>query len=590
MGPASPRRLGRIVDTLAGVKTVFATALLPVALLAAGGSAGACPPSDVGSIATDPTVTAAFEQAWKDSQEGSPGEHEEGGWIYHCSNVDPSAPASFATIVERWPKGKTGEITPSPLSKDSSCRLVGSFHTHPGPASGHPKNDGYTNEKPSAEDLATGHDDGVAGFIIFGEGTDPADSTVVPYGPEEATTPCPPPDVGPDPSTIEGIGESAGDPHLETFDGYGFEFQASGEFVLVRGDDRDLEIQSRQEPAGSNTHATVNTGFAIRIDGAVIEVSDDRLVVDGEARELQATQTVTTPSGGVMTGGPGSLRFEWSDGTVAEIVGHSIAIRLVPARTGKVAGILGDADGDQKNDLTDAAGTPLLADGRLDFADRYERLAPTWQVDDETSLFSYEPGTSPATFARDDIPGFGLYADHFDSDARDAAEQACRDAGLEGARRIQNCALDVAVTGDTSLASEARRVEQLVARWRAEVRTDPPLVTAARNGELAVVQRLLADGAAADAIGRDGITALHAATFAADVAIVDALLAAGADPDAADDDGATALHIAATFGLEPIARALLAAGADPTIVDDFGRTPADAATEQGNPALARLLG
>jgi hypothetical protein len=43
-------------------------------------------------------------------------------------------------------------------------------------------------------------------------------------------------------------GSSTGDPHILTFDGLHYDFQAIGDFVLVKALDSDLEIQVRQAP------------------------------------------------------------------------------------------------------------------------------------------------------------------------------------------------------------------------------------------------------------------------------------------------------------------------------------------------------
>src|SRR5262249_13275931 len=43
-------------------------------------------------------------------------------------------------------------------------------------------------------------------------------------------------------------GGSNGDPHLHTFDGLPYEFQAAGEFVLARSTVGGFEVQARQQP------------------------------------------------------------------------------------------------------------------------------------------------------------------------------------------------------------------------------------------------------------------------------------------------------------------------------------------------------
>lgn len=592
-------------------------------------AAAGCPPADAQSIAQDPTVAAAFDQAWRDSLEGTPGEHEEGGWIYRCQGVDISNPSAWITVVDHWPRGVRDHVDPSNLSENRDCELVGDFHTHPGPPSEHPNNDGFVNEVPSTEDVQGAEELGVPEFIIFGEGPDPEGTTVVPYGPPEPKkTPCTPnpspgggpgsdggpgdggdgagdggdgggdgsgtpdggtPGTGPGGEGGPGTGESVGDPHLVTFDGLDVDFQASGEFVLVRSDDGAFEIQTRQQARFANSHVTVNTAVAVVLDGSVIEVGEDRLVVDGEPRPLEPQQTITTPDGGSFSGGPGSFTFTWADGTEARYTGRSVIVRLSDDRASEVVGLLGDYDGDPANDLVDEAGELLLDDRRLTFEETYGQLAAAWQVTAASSLFTYEDGQSPETFQLDDIPGFGLYVDLLPQERREEAEEACRAAGVEDVKHLADCALDVGATGDDSFAEEAAAVEEVLVEWRTERQPTPPLVEAASIGDRAAVEQLLAAGADTEEEDSSGRTALVWATFANRPAIVADLLAAGADVDHRDGDGGTALHIAATFGLTEVAELLIDAGIDQGIEDDTGRTALDAATAQGNDDIVELL-
>ena len=72
-------------------------------------------------------------------------------------------------------------------------------------------------------------------------------------------------------------GFSEGDPHLETLDGGDYDFQAAGEFTLVRSDNGDVDVQVRQVPAGdvhvqSSEPASFNSAVAIRVDTSTIEI------------------------------------------------------------------------------------------------------------------------------------------------------------------------------------------------------------------------------------------------------------------------------------------------------------------------------
>src|SRR6476469_794165 len=74
------------------------------------------------------------------------------------------------------------------------------------------------------------------------------------------------------------------------------------------------------------------------------------------------------------------------------------------------------------------------------------------------------------------------------------------------------------------------------------------LISAARDGDLARVQALVASRGEVDAKGRNGATALMAASNNQHVDVVQALLDRGADVNATARDGATALILAAEHG------------------------------------------
>lgn len=121
------------------------------------------------------------------------------------------------------------------------------------------------------------------------------------------------------------------------------------------------------------------------------------------------------------------------------------------------------------------------------------------------------------------------------------------------------------------------------------------LKAAARNGQLEMMQLLIARGASVRHQNADGFTALHCAVgapaydqqFQADC--VGLLLEHGAEPNTVDNEGATALMNAAWFGAELSVKALVKAGADPSIKDQKGRTARDLAEQRGHPAIVAML-
>jgi hypothetical protein len=112
---------------------------------------------------------------------------------------------------------------------------------------------------------------------------------------------------------------------------------------------------------------------------------------------------------------------------------------------------------------------------------------------------------------------------------------------------------------------------------------------AARNGDIAQVQRLAAQRVDLDSPDHDGESPLHAATRANSLAVVQELLARGAKPDVAALYGVTPLMLASAGSKTGIASLLLRAGARPNTRDMFGKTSLHDAVLRANPTLTQLL-
>ena len=117
-----------------------------------------------------------------------------------------------------------------------------------------------------------------------------------------------------------------------------------------------------------------------------------------------------------------------------------------------------------------------------------------------------------------------------------------------------------------------------------------PLFDAARRGDAAAVERLVAQGVAIDEPGRNAETPLMAAALADQAALAELLIARGADVMARNAGGFTPLHAAAYAGSEEVTRLLLEHGAE---LEDkaniSGATPLMLAAEENHVAVAELL-
>jgi hypothetical protein len=119
---------------------------------------------------------------------------------------------------------------------------------------------------------------------------------------------------------------------------------------------------------------------------------------------------------------------------------------------------------------------------------------------------------------------------------------------------------------------------------------DTELHTAAQNGRVADVERLLAAGAAVGASNINGRTPLHCAARYGHVEVAEKLLAAGAAVGATNIKKWTPLHCAARIGHVEVAEKLLAAGAAVGAKDRDGKTtPLHCAARYGHVEVAEKL-
>lgn len=117
-----------------------------------------------------------------------------------------------------------------------------------------------------------------------------------------------------------------------------------------------------------------------------------------------------------------------------------------------------------------------------------------------------------------------------------------------------------------------------------------PLSHAARFGNLASVDLLLARGAPIDARNLAGATALYFAAERGQTAVVQRLIERGADVNLTGRSGISPVAAAAYAGSDAIVAALLARGADEHVADETGKPPIVYAAAAGRlDVLKRLL-
>jgi hypothetical protein len=261
---------------------------------------------------------------------------------------------------------------------------------------------------------------------------------------------------------------SWGDPHVVTFDSAYYNFQQVGEFVLTKSDLNDFQIQVRQAPFGGTSQTVAanvavafevaghrvgiylaNPGVTTRVDGAVVTLS---------------AGTYPLPGGGYILDSPSTDQEAvfWPDGSFASVnyagvVYLTLAVSVAADQAGHLSGLLGNDDGNPQNDFTTSSGVVLPDPPST--AQLYGEFSNSWRITQAESLFDYGTGQTTATFTDLNFP-YGLDSTSTLPPAVAAAAAAlCQAAGVTAEPYLDNCILDVALTGDASAASAAATVQ-----------------------------------------------------------------------------------------------------------------------------------
>jgi hypothetical protein len=188
---------------------------------------------------------------------------------------------------------------------------------------------------------------------------------------------------------------SHGDVHIFTPDGLAYDFQAGGEFMMVASQDGSVAVQTRQTIHADDPSVSSNSAVALLVGETVLEFYADsggqRFYIDGQAADLP-TNGLELPGGariesdGANRGGP-RLIVHWPNETFSTRVNlyQGFLNVGVAGASGTYAGLIGNLDGNPKNDIHPRNGAQLVCPpaGGADIM----RYGDTWRVNvDETLL------------------------------------------------------------------------------------------------------------------------------------------------------------------------------------------------------------
>jgi hypothetical protein len=235
---------------------------------------------------------------------------------------------------------------------------------------------------------------------------------------------------------------SAGEPHLLTFDGELYDFQASGDFVLVEADP-DFVVQTRQERG--NWPVTANRAVATKIGGTRVAVclGPARLEINGALVDLADGRSLSLPSGVSVLRNANVYLIKGQDGETvrAQITSDdliNVGVDLGYAPRNWVRGLLGNANGRTGDDTATRDGRAVAQP--VSFADLYGPYADSWRVPPDQSLLCRDDNIIR------DVPDRPFYASDLDPADYKLGQATCKAAGVKE-ELLDACILDVGVLG-----------------------------------------------------------------------------------------------------------------------------------------------
>ena len=283
------------------------------------------------------------------------------------------------------------------------------------------------------------------------------------------TLPPPPPA----PRCGDTCGVIFGDPHVLSFDEAGYDVQAVGELIVAKSTTDDFEVQGRFTAVPRSRIVSIDTALAMRVAGHRVSMYrtttglETRL--DGVPITVPATPRALPGGGTIGTYGLDQVVIVvWPDGSVAivravgvypEYYRFTLELGLAPARLGRVVGLLGDANGNQLDDLVTRAGQPI-AWPDPPFALFYGTYVNSWRISNAESMFDYRPGETTETFTDLTFPDAPATPQSLPAGARTTATNTCNLFGLTTQALSNACIVDVGTTGDADFANSAANAQQ----------------------------------------------------------------------------------------------------------------------------------
>lgn len=239
-------------------------------------------------------------------------------------------------------------------------------------------------------------------------------------------------------------GISIGDPHLTTFQGVHYNFMEAGEFTLLQADPGFL-VQTRQALAPSNPGVAYNVGVAVKMGDAQVTVYPSSLTIGGASAQLADGAEKALASGVTILrhGAVYTISRPSGDTVQATMMGSfvNVSVSLGATNSATAHGLLVSAP--ERAPVLAPVGAIIRTSATLK---GLHQFAESWRLEPGESLFPDEGRPQPSGLVAP------MTTEALEAGTEEAARNTCMKAGVTDAALLDDCILDVGVSGDPKQA------------------------------------------------------------------------------------------------------------------------------------------